>query len=88
MSIQAIAASIKSSVTEALNAVQLPEGVDVSAEVKQQLADAGVRGTLNALDAHEGTFITYEINAGTPESDLIVAEHGQLVEAYFADINS
>lgn len=52
MSIQDIAANIKSSVTEALNAVQLPEGVEVSAEVKQQLADAGVRGTLDALDNH------------------------------------
>lgn len=88
MSIQDIAANIKSSVTEALNAVQLPEGVEVSAEVKQQLADAGVRGTLDALDNHSGTFITYEINAGTPESDLLVADPGQLVEAYFADINS
>lgn len=88
MSLSVIASSIKASVAAELANVQLPEGVEVSAEVQQQLADAGVRATLTAIDEHEGAFITYEINAGTPESDLLVAEAGQLTAAYFGEINS
>lgn len=89
MSITAIATGIKTSVATELEKVQLPEGIEISTEVKQQLADAGVRGTLTALDGLSNATISYitgDVEAGT--DDVAGVTPGELISELFAAVNS
>lgn len=89
MTISAIATSIKSSVAEELGKVQLPEGVEISAEVQQQLAAAGTRGTLNALGGLSEANIVYISGSEADGTDDPASfTPAELLGELFGSINS
>lgn len=88
MTISAIATSIKSSVAEELGKVQLPEGVEISAEVQQQLADAGTRGTLNALGGLNDANIVYTSDSEDVAVKLTSFTPAELLGELFGSINN
>lgn len=89
MSLSNIASNIKASVAAELANVQLPEGVEVSAEVQQQIADAGVRGTLNGLGELNNanlSFVTGSVEEGT--DDVASATPAEILGELFGSVNS
>jgi hypothetical protein len=89
MSLSVIASNIKSSVAAELAKVQLPEGVEVSAEVQQQFADAGIRGTLSGLDQLNGAslvHITGSVEEGN--DDVANATPAEILGELFGAVNS
>jgi hypothetical protein len=89
MSLTNIASNIRNSVTAELAKVQLPEGVEVSAEVQQSLADAGVRGTLVGLGELQGAgfvHITGSVEEGN--DDVANATPAEILGELFGSVNS
>lgn len=89
MSLSNIATAIRTSVAAELEKVQLPEGVEVSAEVKQQIADAGTRGTLAGLDSLQGAgfvHITGSVEEGN--DDVANATPAEILGELFGSVNS
>ncbi|MNX46630.1 hypothetical protein D3C86_771710 [compost metagenome] len=89
MTISAIASSIKASVAAELANVQLPEGVEVSAEVQQSIADAGVRGTLSAIGELKDANVVY-ISGSVEEGNDDVANFtpAEILGELFGSVNS
>ncbi|MNE28943.1 hypothetical protein D3C81_706580 [compost metagenome] len=89
MTISAIASSIKASVAAELANVQLPEGVEVSAEVQQSIADAGVRGTLSAIGELSNANVVYisgSVEEGT--DDVANFTPADILGELFGSVNS
>jgi hypothetical protein len=89
MSLSLIASNIKASVAAELEKVQLPEGVEVSAEVKQQFADAGVRGTLQGLGELNNPNLAYVTGSVEDSTDDIAsATPAEILGELFGSVNS
>jgi len=89
MSLTTVASSVKSAVSAELEKVQLPEGVEVSAELQQQFADAGVRGTLSTLAGLENanlSYITGSVEEGN--DDVVSFTPAELLSEMFSAVNS
>lgn len=88
MSTTAITTNIKNAVAAQLAAIQLPEGVVISTDVQQQIADAGVRGTLEGLDASAQASISIIHKDDDGNAELFMVTPSDILASLFGDINS